>query len=86
MPITSQKLTRRQIEIIRLLCNGFTTPETAAVLNLAVNTINTQKKVIYAVLNVRNEKELIRAALFLNLIKLDELAFHGGDYGGIRKP
>ena len=77
MPKAATKLTRRQIEVVRLLCNGFSTPEIAKVLYVSVNTINNHKAEVYSALDVRNEKELIRAALYLDLIHVKELMFYG---------
>jgi DNA-binding NarL/FixJ family response regulator len=81
VPIGARKLTPRQIEVIRLLCNGFTTHEIADVLNISINTVFNHKADIYSALAIRNENELIRAALYLDLINVKELEFFGGDYG-----
>jgi DNA-binding NarL/FixJ family response regulator len=72
-------ITPRQREIIRLLCNGFTGQEICGVLTIAEDTLNVQKRKVYACWNVRNEKELIRAALFHGLITVEELRFYGGN-------
>jgi DNA-binding NarL/FixJ family response regulator len=55
-------ITDRQIEIIRLLRNGFTGTEICDVLSIADDTLSVQKRNIYTSLNVRNENELIRVA------------------------
>jgi DNA-binding NarL/FixJ family response regulator len=73
-------ITPRHMEIIRLLCNGFTGREICKVLAIADQTLYDHKKKIYTFLNVRNENELIRVALFHGWIKLDELHFYGGEY------
>jgi DNA-binding NarL/FixJ family response regulator len=73
-------VTPRHMEIIRLLCNGFTGAEICDVLGIAEDTLSVQKRSIYTCLNVRNEKELIRAALFLKWITVEELHFFGGRY------
>lgn len=73
-------ITDRQIEIIRLLCNGFTGREICDVLAIADDTLSVQKRNIYTNLNVRNENELIRVALFLNWITVEELVFFGREY------
>jgi DNA-binding NarL/FixJ family response regulator len=73
-------ITPRQMEIIRLLCNGFTGNEVCAVLAIAEDTLSVQKRNIYTCLNVRNEKELIRAALFHGWITVEELRFYGREY------
>jgi DNA-binding NarL/FixJ family response regulator len=73
-------ITPRQMEIIRLLCNGFTGAEICEVLSIADDTLSVQKTKIYTNLNVRNENELIRVALFLKWISVEELIFFGRKY------
>jgi DNA-binding NarL/FixJ family response regulator len=73
-------ITARQMEIIRLLCNGFTGHEICGVLAISEATLYVQKTKLYTNLNVRNENELIRAALRCGWIKLDELRFFGREY------
>jgi DNA-binding CsgD family transcriptional regulator len=70
----------RQMEIIRLLCNGFTGAEICDVLAIAEDTLSVQKRYIYTCLNIRNEKELIRVALFHKWVTEEELLFFGGRY------
>jgi DNA-binding NarL/FixJ family response regulator len=77
LPKPSQELTGRQIEVLRLLCNGFTSEEIADVLHLSGRTVKFHKAELYNNLKIRNENELIRVALYLEFIKVDELDFHG---------
>jgi DNA-binding NarL/FixJ family response regulator len=86
MPDPGKEPTPKQIEVIRLLGNGFTTVEIADVLHISRRTVDTEKTKIYTRLNVRNENELIRAALFHGLIKPEELTFYGGKYQLNPKP
>ena len=86
LPKPSQELTERQIEVLRLLCNGFTSAEIAEVLHLSNRTVKFHKAELYNNLKIRNENELIRVALYLGLIKIDELDFYGGRYELSRKP
>ena len=73
-------LTDRQREIIRLAANGFTVEEIAATLGISVRSVGSRKAEIYTAMNVRNGYEAIRAAIYLGIIKPDELYFFGGDY------
>jgi DNA-binding NarL/FixJ family response regulator len=75
MPDPPGNITPRQLEIMRLLCNGYTGREICNVLAIADQTLYSHKRKLYACLNVRNENELIRAALFQGWIKIDELLF-----------
>jgi DNA-binding NarL/FixJ family response regulator len=80
MPERAGNITPQHLEIIRLLCNGFTGSEICKVLAISDQTLYGHKRKIYTFLNVRNENELIRVALFYGWIKLDELNFFGGEY------
>jgi len=80
LPKASNELTERQIEVARLLCNGYTALEIADVLEVSDSTVNHHKSELYNNLKIRNEKELIRVALYLELIKVEELNFYGRKY------
>ena len=78
-PDRSKKLTKRQVEIVKLSANGFTGREIADVLNISESTVVTQKRNIYASLCVRNSNEVIRAAIALGIINPEELEFFGNE-------
>jgi len=80
LPETTRNLTDRHIEVMRLICNGFSVEESADCLHLSKRTVGAHKREIYQILSVRNENELIRSAIFLGLIKPDELVFYGRDF------
>jgi DNA-binding CsgD family transcriptional regulator len=73
-------LTGRQIEVLRLVCNGLTGDEIAATLQLSIRRVNNIKTEMYTELNVRNENEAIRAALCQGIITVDELNFYPDKY------
>ena len=79
-PETSEKVTPKQTEVIRLLANGFTTTEVGNTLGMSKRTVDTHKTDIYTILNVRNEKELIRVAQYLGIISPEELIFFPPNY------
>jgi DNA-binding NarL/FixJ family response regulator len=79
-PNPTGRLTNRQVEIIRLVSNGFTGAEIADVLHISERSVDSRKTEIYTALNVRNENEVIRVAIYLGIIKTDELNFFGRDY------
>jgi DNA-binding NarL/FixJ family response regulator len=79
-PNETGRLTPRQIEIIRLICNGFTGAEIADTLHMSVRRVDNSKSEIYTALNVRNENETIRAAIVLGIINPEELNFFGREY------
>jgi DNA-binding NarL/FixJ family response regulator len=80
LPPPAYELTERQIEVLRLLCNGFTSDEIANELHISKRTVEFHKAEMFNSLGTRNENELIRVALYLKIIPLDELDFYGGNY------
>jgi len=79
-PISAAIITDRQKQIIRLMCNGYRQDEIAENLHISRNTVNVQKTKIYTALNVRNPYELIRNALSLEYVKLNEIFFYPKDF------
>jgi len=86
LPPPALKLKDREIEIMRLLCNGFTSQEIADELSLSKRTIEFHKAELFNNLGTRNENELIRVALYLDLIKINELNFYGRNFTLRPKP
>ena len=80
LPKPSRELTERQIAVMRMLCNGYTSSEIAGTMHLSERTVKFHKAELYVNLKVRNENELIRVALYLGYVKIDELGFYGGRY------
>jgi DNA-binding NarL/FixJ family response regulator len=73
-------LTDREIEVMRLVCNGFNTLEIADVLAISERTVYQHKQDLYRRLALRNENELIGAALCLGVVKVEELKYYGRDF------
>jgi DNA-binding NarL/FixJ family response regulator len=80
MPEPAGNITPRHFEIIRCICNGFNGAEICAELHISEQTLYAHKRAIYTFLNVRNENELIRVALFHKWIDPEELCFYGRNY------
>ena len=80
LPRPAEELTKREIEVARLVCNGYTGAEIADRLHICLRTANFHKRELYTNLSIRNENELIRVALYLGIIHQDELNFYGRDY------
>jgi two-component system response regulator NreC len=85
-PMPSKKLTAREEEVIRLLANGYKGEEIADALHISLRTVDAHKVSIYNSLCVRNENEVIRAAIYLGIIDPKELDFYGRDYALNPKP
>ena len=79
-PKPTGKLTERQIATVRLIANGYTGAEIADTLHISEGTVDNSKSEIYTALNVRNENEVIRAAIQLEIIKPEEMAFFPRDF------
>jgi DNA-binding NarL/FixJ family response regulator len=54
---------------LNLLWDGYKTEEIADTLHISDRTVETHKGDMYKALNVRNERELLRVALYIGLIK-----------------
>jgi LuxR family maltose regulon positive regulatory protein len=61
-------LTPRELEIMRLICKGYSNPEIAAELVVTVNTIKKHTSNIYGKLGVRSRTQAIARAQQLNLL------------------
>jgi DNA-binding NarL/FixJ family response regulator len=84
LPDPARKLTRLQLEIVKLVCNGLSACEVGDVLSISERTVYNEKTKIYTYLNVRNENELIRTAIELGIVNPDELIFYADGY--VSKP
>jgi DNA-binding NarL/FixJ family response regulator len=77
MPDLAYNITPRQMEVLRMVCNGFQTLEIGDALHIGKRTVEKHKQGLYDALHVRNEGELIRIAFLLDLIHKTELCFYG---------
>jgi DNA-binding NarL/FixJ family response regulator len=73
-------LTERLKQVLRLVCCGFKDNEIADVLSISRNTVLNHKTNIFTSLNVRSPLELLRAALTIKIVSLEELYFYPKDY------
>lgn len=68
----SGRITPTEIEIIKLITQGLTTKEIAALKNLSYHTIITHRKNIFRKLNINNTSELIMYAMRIGIIDTTE--------------
>ena len=61
-------LTARELEIIRLSCDGLAPADIAEKLHISVHTVNNHKQNIYAKMGVGSNAEMLRAASSLGLV------------------
>ncbi|GHU18075.1 hypothetical protein FACS1894163_09700 [Spirochaetia bacterium] len=73
-------ISRRQIEVLRMLCNGFKVIEIGNNLHISKRTVENHKQDMYELFHVRNESELIRIAYYLDLFDKEDLCFYGGEW------
>jgi DNA-binding NarL/FixJ family response regulator len=69
------RLAKRQNEVSRLTCSGYTEDETADTLHISRTTVVKHKTNIFRNMNVRNSVELVLRVLEARIFTLDELAF-----------
>jgi len=74
-PKAAGRITNRQREVIRLICNGFEEKEIADNMQISVRSVASFKRDIFTSLNVRNCLELMRAALYLEIVSEKEIYF-----------
>ena len=85
-PMPAGKITDKHIQVIRLICNGFKDLDIADTLHISRSTVDNHKTDIFVTLNVRNSNELIRAALTLGIMQLDEICFFPKNFTVNPKP
>ncbi|MBK9477273.1 MAG: response regulator transcription factor [Bacteroidetes bacterium] len=64
----SQKLTKRELQIVKLICNGMSDGEIAQHLTLSPSTIRTHRKKILSKLDLKKTVLLVRYAYENKLI------------------
>jgi DNA-binding CsgD family transcriptional regulator len=79
-PKPTLDITGREKEVLHLLCNGYTTGEIGDTLHISKRTVESHKTDIYAIYHVRNERELLRVAYYLDLFDKHELCFYGRNW------
>jgi two-component system response regulator NreC len=79
-PKVAYSFTKRQLEVLTLICDGFTTDEMGEMLHISIRTVENHKTDLYAVFHVRNERKLIRVAYYMDLFKKDELCFYSSNW------
>ncbi|MEE3717098.1 response regulator transcription factor [Tumidithrix elongata RA019] len=72
IPIQEDRLTPRQLEILKLVAKGMTTKEIASELFISVKTVETHRGQMMERLNIRELAGLVRHAIRIGLIDLNE--------------
>jgi DNA-binding NarL/FixJ family response regulator len=71
----ANRLAKRQNEVSRLTCSGYTEDETADTLHISRTTVVKHKTNIFRNMNVRSSVELVLRVLEAKIFTLDELVF-----------
>jgi DNA-binding NarL/FixJ family response regulator len=67
-PDVEDKATRRQLEVLVLLCKGHLIHEIGALLHISRNCVNAHLKQMYKIFHVRNREEMVSMAWELGLV------------------
>ncbi|KQT16994.1 LuxR family transcriptional regulator [Chryseobacterium sp. Leaf404] len=62
-------LTKRETEILKLICDGLSSKDISTKLFISINTVETHRKKILTKLNVRNSVGIVKYALENNIIE-----------------
>ncbi|MFY9226891.1 MAG: LuxR C-terminal-related transcriptional regulator [Blastocatellia bacterium] len=65
-------LTKRQMDVVKLLVNGYDGHEVAEMLNIKLNTVETYRSIINIKLGIYDLAGLVKYALRHNLASLDK--------------
>jgi len=64
----AKRLTKRELEVLQLICNGLSNKEIAAQLEVSVNTVAVHRANIMNALDVHKTAELVKYALQNGLV------------------
>jgi len=85
-PSEAGNITDRLKQVIRLICNGFRDKAIAKLLGISRSTVDNLKTTIFKFLNIDCSLEMVRVALTLKIVSLDELIFYPEDFAVNPKP
>jgi DNA-binding NarL/FixJ family response regulator len=75
-PLTPNKVTDRQMEVLILICNGFTAEHIGSNLHISRAAVNYILDRLYKTFHVNKREELMRTAFALKLVTDKDLVFH----------
>jgi DNA-binding NarL/FixJ family response regulator len=77
-PETREKITKRYLEILILLCNGFTPDQIGNELHISGRTVSTRLNEIYKMFHVNNREEMVAMAWGLGIVTGKDTPFYRG--------
>jgi len=75
LPEKADKVTRRENEVLQLVCEGDNAYEIADTLNISFNTVKVHKQNLYRIFNVRNSNQLLWAAVEAGKVDFEETLY-----------
>ena len=85
-PDCSDKETKRQKEILLMVCNALKMECIQKKLHISKNTVNFHLKSLYKAFHVSSREELVKAAVCLDIVTKDDLIFSENDYSAVKLP
>jgi DNA-binding NarL/FixJ family response regulator len=80
-PEIKTKVTKRYMEVIVLLCNGFLPDDIGEELHIKRNTVTSDLKKIYRMFHVNNREGMVAVAWVLGLVTIDDMRFYKRNMG-----
>jgi DNA-binding NarL/FixJ family response regulator len=74
-PDTKDKITKRQMEILVLLCNGFIPEHIGDTLHIDRRTVSNQLGKMYKIFHVKNREEMVGLAWQLDMVSKSDMCF-----------
>jgi len=62
------KFSKREQDVMQLLCHGYANKEIAQSLNISINTVKTHVSKVFSKLDVHNRTEALAEAKLLNIV------------------
>jgi DNA-binding NarL/FixJ family response regulator len=75
-PETKDKVTRRHLEILILLCNGFIPEQIGNELHITGRTVSTRLNELYKMFHVNNREEMVAAAWGFGIVTGQDMCFY----------
>lgn len=75
-PDTKNRVTKRQMEVLILICNGFIPEHIGDRMHISRATVNYLLQKMYDTFHVKNREELVKTAFALKLVSEEDLVFY----------
>ncbi|MDR1617002.1 MAG: LuxR C-terminal-related transcriptional regulator [Syntrophomonadaceae bacterium] len=79
-PETYDDVTKRQMEVLIMICNGYIPENIGDTLQISRRTVNWHLRDLYNIFHVKNREELVKVAFSLKLVTEKDLVFHDREH------